>query len=55
MSTDTGAGGNGSQMICDMDEHGTMGDMKSDALNVAQTASDTYQEEKDISKFIKVT
>ena len=54
MSANTGAGGNGNQMVCDMDEHGTNGDMKSDALNVAGTALETYQEEKDISRHIKV-
>ena len=54
MSSNTGAGGNGSQMVCDMDEHGTNGDMKGDALNVAATALETYQEEKDISRHIKV-
>ena len=42
-------------MVCDMDEHGTNGDMKSDALNVAGTALETYQEEKDISRHIKVS
>ena len=55
MSSNTGAGGNGNQMVCDMDEHGTNGDMKSDALNVAGTALETYQEEKDISRHIKVS
>ena len=52
--TSTGVGG-GNQMVCDMDEHGTNGDMKGDALNVAATALETYQEEKDISRHIKVT
>lgn len=46
--------GTGSKMICDMDEHGTNGDMKNDALNVAATALETNQEEKDISRHIKV-
>lgn len=55
MASNTGAGGNGNQMVCDMDEHGTNGDMKSDALNVAGTALETYQEEKDISRHIKVS
>ena len=54
MSTTSGAGGNGNKMVCDMDEHGTNGDMKNDALNVAATALETYQEENLISRHIKV-
>jgi hypothetical protein len=46
--------GTGSKMVCDMDDHGIHGEMKNDALNVAATALETNQEEKDISKHIKV-
>lgn len=51
--TSTGTG-TGNKMICDMDDHGVHGEMKNDALNVAAAALETNQEEKDISKHIKV-
>ena len=40
-------------MICDMDDHGVHGEMKNDALQVAGSALEAHQEEKDISKYIK--
>ncbi len=46
-------GGTGSKMICDMDDHGVHGEMKNDALQVAGSALEAHQEEKDISKYIK--
>ena len=54
MSTNTGAGGPSAKMVCDMDDHGVHGEMKNDALKVAAAAIEGNQEEKDISKHIKV-
>ena len=54
MSTNSGAGGPNAKMVCDMDDHGVHGEMKNDALKVAAAAIDGNQEEKDISKHIKV-
>ncbi len=54
MSTNSGAGGPNAKMVCDMDDHGVHGEMKNDALKVAAAAIEGNQEEKDISKHIKV-
>lgn len=37
-----------------MDDHGAHGEMRHDAMNVAAVALETNNEEKDISKHIKV-
>eukprot|EP00636_Phaeomonas_parva_P005411 CAMPEP_0118884510 /NCGR_PEP_ID=MMETSP1163-20130328/23322_1 /TAXON_ID=124430 /ORGANISM="Phaeomonas parva, Strain CCMP2877" /LENGTH=90 /DNA_ID=CAMNT_0006822305 /DNA_START=125 /DNA_END=397 /DNA_ORIENTATION=- len=41
---------NRGKMVCDMDEHG---DMKSDAISIAQQAIEAKSEEAAISKLIK--
>lgn len=37
-----------------VDDHGVHGEMRNDAMNVASVALETNQEEKDISRHIKV-
>jgi dynein light chain LC8-type len=54
MSSVSGVGGPGSKMVCDMDDHGEHHEMKNDAFKVAAQAIEANQEEKDISKHIKV-
>lgn len=41
--------------VFSVDDHGVHGEMRNDAMSVAATALDTNNEEKDISKHIKVT
>ena len=40
--------------VNEVDDHGVHGEMRNDAMNVASVALETNQEEKDISRHIKV-
>ena len=49
----TTSGGGPGRIVCDMDDHGIHGEMKSDAMSVAAAALDLNSEERMISCHIK--